>query len=331
MGLRCYLALALAALFGAFASAQTPADAMIARVNGEPILLSQLKQQALDLEVPLDALSSRSLGTTAYRQALTRLVDQALLVQAAEQEGIEIDPTTLGQQVEDSLHQLKQHAGSEDRLRQYLNRRHLTMDELQRILSRRQRRRQMANRVVANRVQLDGATLAEFKRMRRKSGQPTEQVRLAQILVRPRTRGDDAHAQCQLEALELARSIGSRPETFLRRINAFKRNSNASISAGELGWIDPRTLKQPLQDALHQMHPGEVSTPVKTDNGYHILYFRDRRTARDLCFAEQFERERRDLIRRLRREASIQLFDMHGRPIQTRDQLDDQLDPFPDP
>jgi peptidyl-prolyl cis-trans isomerase SurA len=48
-----------------------------------------------------------------------------------------------------------------------------------------------------------------------------------------------------------------------------------AAQGGELGWIQEGQLDPKLDAALKQMHPGQISRPVRTENGYHILFLRD--------------------------------------------------------
>jgi peptidyl-prolyl cis-trans isomerase SurA len=48
-----------------------------------------------------------------------------------------------------------------------------------------------------------------------------------------------------------------------------------AAAGGDLGWIQEGQLDPKLDVALKQMHAGQISPPVRTDGGYHILFLRD--------------------------------------------------------
>ena len=60
------------------------------------------------------------------------------------------------------------------------------------------------------------------------------------------------------------------------------------------------------------MRPGEVSSPVLTPAGYHILMVLGRRTPRDYLFAQKFELERTRLLETLRERATIEIYPPDG-------------------
>lgn len=53
--------------------------------------------------------------------------------------------------------------------------------------------------------------------------------------------------------------------------------SATAILGGDLGWVADGELEEELNTALAQMGPGEVSVPVRTLSGFHILFLRDMR------------------------------------------------------
>lgn len=53
--------------------------------------------------------------------------------------------------------------------------------------------------------------------------------------------------------------------------------SGTAILGGDLGWVADGELGEELDSALAQMGPGEVSVPIRTLSGFHILLLRDMR------------------------------------------------------
>jgi len=56
----------------------------------------------------------------------------------------------------------------------------------------------------------------------------------------------------------------------------FSQSSTARLG-GDRGWIQDGELDDPLNQALAQMGPGDVSPPIRTLAGFHILLLRDMR------------------------------------------------------
>ena len=185
----------------------TPADAVIARVNGEPVMLSELKDAALDQDIPLNALLSDGMRGDGFRRALTQLVDEKLLVQQARQAEISPREQEIAKQVEEMLQGLRKRMGSDEKMNDFLRSHYMTIDSLRRVLTERERRRDMSTELVARRVQIDEAKLDAFTTERRRTGSMLNEVALSQILVlcSPEQRRSVEGREIYVRALQIAR------------------------------------------------------------------------------------------------------------------------------
>lgn len=57
---------------------------------------------------------------------------------------------------------------------------------------------------------------------------------------------------------------------------AFSQNA-AAASGGDLGWLLQGQLDDQIEQQLARMQPGQISEPIRTLDGYHIVALRDRR------------------------------------------------------
>lgn len=310
------LALLLAA--GGAARAQTPEDAIIARVNGEAVTLSQLKEAALDQDVPPSALLLAGPQNEGYRKALTQLVDETLLTQEAATEGVKPNDMTITRDVERMISELRTQLGSQEKLDDFLKSHHLTLAGLRAVMGERERRRALTAEVVAKRVAVDESVVAKFVQEHTAKKLPLQQVNLAQILVpcTPAERAGADGAALKREALQAAREASAVKADampgYLMRLNASAKGRARAVA---LGWLDPASMIPALAEAARKMQPGDVSQPLESDQGYHVLVMMGRHSERDLAFAEEFARTRVRLINQLRRDASVQIYDLAGRQI----------------
>ncbi len=51
----------------------------------------------------------------------------------------------------------------------------------------------------------------------------------------------------------------------------------SAVRGGDAGWVIEGTLPAPLQEAMENLQPGDLSNPVVVDGGVYILYMRDKR------------------------------------------------------
>src|SRR3546814_20094475 len=78
-------------------------------------------------------------------------------------------------------------------------------------------------------------------------------------------------------------------------------DTGSKDSGGDLGWIaHDGGMVQPFEDALFAMQPGDVSEPVKTDFGWHVIKLREVRSGQQTSFEEahaQLEGEQAEVAR----------------------------------
>lgn len=84
-------------------------------------------------------------------------------------------------------------------------------------------------------------------------------------------------AQVQGLANGLAQEIKAGKAPFFKVAQQFSQSAGAS-GGGNLGWIQQGQLAPELDAVLPQVGSGQISDPVKTPAGYHILLVREQRT-----------------------------------------------------
>ena len=62
------------------------------------------------------------------------------------------------------------------------------------------------------------------------------------------------------------------PENFAETAKAESEDRGSSMRGGELGWFGKGMMVKPFEDAAFSMGVGEISAPVRSQYGWHILY-----------------------------------------------------------
>ena len=84
----------------------------------------------------------------------------------------------------------------------------------------------------------------------------------------------------------------------------YSDDSVSAANGGELGWVSPGEMVQPFEQAFEQLALSEVSQPVATQYGVHIIEVLDRRKKN---ITDQMIRGRADnILRRRRAEREFQ-------------------------
>lgn len=94
------------------------------------------------------------------------------------------------------------------------------------------------------------------------------QVNARHILIRTGDLVSDDEARERLQRLR-ERIIGGEEFNTLARANS--EDPGSAVKGGELGWADPSKYVGPFGETLRDTPVGEISQPVKTQFGWHIL------------------------------------------------------------
>ena len=80
----------------------------------------------------------------------------------------------------------------------------------------------------------------------------------------------------------------------------------AQQTGGDLGWFGPGKMVQEFEDAVYALKKGEISEPVKTSFGYHIIELVDTRPAVTEKTEEEIKAEVEDNLKRVQFEEKLQ-------------------------
>lgn len=106
-----------------------------------------------------------------------------------------------------------------------------------------------------------------------------------------------AKAQATKRAVELRQRIID-GEDFEALARIYSDDSVSAAAGGSLGWVSPGEMVAPFEDTFISLPIGQVSQPVETRFGVHILRVEDRRKKN---VSEQMKRARADSILRRQR------------------------------
>tara|TARA_B100001996_G_scaffold233822_1_gene180526 strand:+ start:1228 stop:3120 length:1893 start_codon:yes stop_codon:yes gene_type:complete len=90
------------------------------------------------------------------------------------------------------------------------------------------------------------------------------------------------------QAAELIEEIQSKleVETFEDLAKQYSDDPGSAAQGGDLGWAETGLFVPEFESALFSMNVGEVSAPVKTDFGYHLIRMDDVKTGQQQSFDE---------------------------------------------
>lgn len=141
-----------------------------------------------------------------------------------------------------------------------------------------------------------------------------EQTRARHILIKTDEVNTDEDVQTRIEQLEIRLRSG---EDFATLALANSQDTLSASRGGDLGWVNEGDTVPEFEEAMSNLAPGEISKPVKSEFGWHLIQVQERRThdsteeyertkVRDLIRAKKYEEELFLWLRRLRDESYVE-------------------------
>ena len=95
-----------------------------------------------------------------------------------------------------------------------------------------------------------------------------EQRRAAHILIEVNDKTTDAQAKARVEELQQRLEKG---EDFAKLAKEFSQDPGSANTGGDLGFAGPGVYDPAFEDALYKLNKDQVSAPVRTEYGYHLI------------------------------------------------------------
>lgn len=145
-----------------------------------------------------------------------------------------------------------------------------------------------------------------------------EQTRTRHILIKTTAVVTPEIAKQKLD--QVRERIVDGKESFSDLAKRFSNDTSAP-QGGNLGWLNPGETVPPFEQAMKKLKIGEVSEPVQTSFGWHLIVVDERRT-QDM--AEQFQRNQvRQRLFLQRSEASFETWLQH---VRNQSYIDNRLE-----
>ena len=121
----------------------------------------------------------------------------------------------------------------------------------------------------------NGFHIVKLLDKRGRSDQPTiQQTRARHILIRPKEGVTDEDARQRLARLR-ERIVGGADFAELAKVHS---DDPSATKGGELGWLSPGDTVPEFERVLNQMRDNEISGPVQSQFGWHLMQVQERRT-----------------------------------------------------
>jgi peptidyl-prolyl cis-trans isomerase SurA len=257
-------------------------DRIAAVVNDDVITLSEVTEAA---EQAQPGRKSERKRERLYKDILDTLISERLIAQEIEASDIEITEQDIDRAMQDVL---QQNDITEADLRQILASRGMPMSQYRRDLGQQLKRLKLVDMNVRVKVNVSEKELREEyeRRVRQEGDQPY--VEISHFLFT----GEDA-----LERAERARQRVLAGDSFEAVAKEVSEGPTAA-QGGSLGKLSVDGLLPELAKAVEPLESGELSPPVQTPNGVHVLRLDDRGFESSTPYEQMAPRIREELFQK---------------------------------
>jgi peptidyl-prolyl cis-trans isomerase SurA len=249
------------------AEAGTPAvDRVVASVDGDPITMREVKDFSAQHGQPIDTDDFASSDTA--KTAVKALIGEKLLEQEVKKYDDKIDDEQVDKYI-DKLRQAKHMSDAE--FQAQLRASGMTNDELRKRVRLDLEKAMMIEQEVRDKINVPDADIkAYYEAHQQDFTIDKERLRLAQILIAlpPNATPAQVSAAQKKAATIRARALKGSDFGDLARLYS---DDDSKSNGGELGWFAPGDIMDQILAAVKPLKPGEISAPVRTNHGIHIV------------------------------------------------------------
>lgn len=306
----------------------TPTDAraesvtierVVAVVNGEIILLSELQDKAAQLVGGQRLDDSNPEGHKKLRQVLDRMVDDALALQQAGTLKLTVEEPEIDRAIDEVKASNKL---DNESLKQALAEQGYTYASFRKDMRRQILRLKVVNTAVRSRINItDEDVRAFYEQSARQAGGSNRQahIRHIQLTLSPSAseREIDAKRKQAMKIVEEARGGAE----FTALAKKYSEDALTRDEGGDLGWLkEGEGLGPAMDEVVFSMDkPGEVRGPVKTDRGFELVQLIERKDGdvrplsdvkeqiRNQLYQQQMEKQTQSWIAELRKKAHLEV------------------------
>ncbi|MCW8109424.1 peptidylprolyl isomerase SurA [Alteromonas ponticola] len=143
-----------------------------------------------------------------------------------------------------------------------------------------------------------------------------EEVNARHILIKPSIILSEDKAKKML--IDFKRQIENNEATFADLAKEHSEDPGSALKGGNLGWADPTIYVPAFRDALASLEPNEMSDPIRSVHGWHLIELLERRIddatekrkedkAYQLLYNRKFQEETEAWLREMRDQAYIEV------------------------
>lgn len=267
------LVLACSAVMVQAAPAIAEVDQIVAVVNDEVITRGELLQR---YRTTLQQLQKQNIQQPPQdllvKQTLERMITERALLQHAKNSGVRVDPAQIDRAVQRIA---SQNGMSLEELKSALSRDGISFDRFRENISNEIMISRARERQVESKLNISDAEIDSYLQTQTGSLQD-EEYNLSHIMVAvPENAAPEETQMRRARAQNVLDQLGKGVD--FAQLSATYSDAPNALDGGGMGWRAGGQIPTLFLDALRALKPGQVSSLIKSPNGFHIIRLNDKR------------------------------------------------------
>ncbi len=258
------------------AAKAAPLPETVAVVDGDPIKKAELEAAFANVlaaqQIPAASVpeEQRAMG---YRMILDEMIIDKLLIKRSAEIKVPEEEVTA------QFERIKANFGTEEKLQEQLKAAGQTVEKVKIGMRERLRQERWINEQIKGKDTVTDAEAEDFYKKNPEQFKAPEQVRASHILVKVE---EDAKPEVVVEKEKAAQAIAARVkkgEAFDKLAKELSEDPSAKQNSGDLDFFTKEAMVPEFSNKAFSMKKDEISEPVRSQFGYHVIKVTDRKDA----------------------------------------------------
>ncbi|MDD3051742.1 MAG: tRNA (adenosine(37)-N6)-dimethylallyltransferase MiaA [Candidatus Cloacimonetes bacterium] len=239
-------------------------EMFIARINDYEIMREELDEELMHVMSKLHLLE---VNKECYNKAVNQLIDGYLLLCAARKSNLNVS----SEEIEDKLIEVMVNYDSKQEFEIMLKERELTLDSMKQRIADQIIVKKFIQEECNTNLDVPEEKLSEIYRENGELFRVKDKIRAYHILFR-------ADQENPLQQAEKLKQILKTPEDFIHFV-VHPSHEGCNCIASDLGYFEKGHMVEEFEQAAFNLEVNEISDPVKTAFGYHLILVTEKREA----------------------------------------------------
>ena len=224
------------------------------------------------------------------QRIIDRLVEEELIKQKLDTEKVEVPEAAIQKELDEYKGRVP---GGADRFEEFLKKTGKTIDDLKVDIKKRLALKTFLNKEKA--LDVTDEECQKYFDENKKRFATKERCKAAHILIKTGKDDDKAKTDEAKKKIDEIYKEANKKGTDFAALAKTKSEGPSAPRGGDLGWFTRGRMVKEFETAAFSMKPGEVSKPIQTKFGWHVLKLYEREEAGE----KKFDEVKEDIVKRL--------------------------------